>query len=189
MTLLLLSGAARADEAEDRSKALVGTFIDECMTARAGLSRNAVRSNEAIAASLRKAVDIPAVAETLLGRWWKKMSADQQARFVGLFDRYVMATFNFDDINRQIAYQGYGRNGERLVVVTYIADPAGGEPTRFDWVTSGGPAPRIVDVVVDGQSIAKTVKEDFTSALRANGGDIEGFLRLLTDKIKAMNDG
>lgn len=189
LTFTLQPCGARADDAEDRAKALVASFIDECVTARAGATGPALRRNEGVAASLRKAVDIPGVAELVLGRWWKKMSGDQKARFVGLFDRYLIATFDFEDITPQVAYLGFDRESEAVVVRTLIADTVGGTPTHFDWITNTTSAPHIIDVRVDDQSVAKTVSADFSAVLRRNGGDIEGFLQMLEAKIEAMARG
>lgn len=184
-TLLLLAAPpAKADEASARAEAMVRGFVGDCVAARANTAD--LRKAEGTRAILRRSIDVGGVAETVLGRWWKKMAPAQQARFKSLFDGYLVATFDFGDLSNDIATLGLDRDGDLATIHTRIADPDGGTPTLFDWVVKDGPSPLIVDVMVDGQSLAKTTSGDFTAVLRGNGGDIDGFLDKLSDKVKAL---
>jgi ABC-type transporter MlaC component len=177
--------AAWADEPESRAAGAVRSFIEDCVASRSQPGGSDAKKNTATMALLRRSLDIPAISQVLLGRWWGKMSPAQQDRFLSLFDGYVVATFDFEDITTNIATLGVEREGDSLVVHTRKTDP-NGEITLLDWLVRDGAPPRIIDLMVDGQSMAKTTSGDFTAVLRGNGGDIDAFLAKLADKVRAL---
>jgi phospholipid transport system substrate-binding protein len=182
---LLRGTAAWADESEGRATTMVRTFIGECVASRSQPGGGDAKKNVATMAVLRRSLDIPAISQTLMGRWWSKMSPSQRDRFLSLFDGYVVATFDFEDITADIATLGADREGDGLLVHTRKPEP-NGEATLLDWVVKDGDPPRIVDLVVDGQSMAKTISSDFTAVLRGNGGDIDAFLAKLAEKVQVL---
>ena len=74
--------------------------------------------------------------------------------------------------------------GERGVTVTSRILRPQGEPIRLDWrlrrISTGGW--QIVDIVVEGVSLALTQRSEFDSVIRRSGGTIDGLLQVLRDK-------
>ncbi len=63
----------------------------------------------------------------------------------------------------------------------------GGEPVRIDWrVQRHDDGYRIVDIVAEGISIAVTLRSEYTSVLKQNGGDIDDLVRKLRAMIEAL---
>ncbi len=182
---LVCGGGAWADEPELLASKAVRSFIEDCVASRAQPGGNDAKKNAATRAVLRRSLDIPVISQALLGRWWHKMSPTQQDRFLSLFDGYVVATFDFDDVAANIETLGVSREGGHIVVNTRKPESVG-DATLLDWVVEDGQPPRIVDLVVDGLSMVKTTSGDFTAVLRGNGGDIDAFLVKLTEKVKTL---
>jgi phospholipid transport system substrate-binding protein len=62
-----------------------------------------------------------------------------------------------------------------------------GEPVRIDWrVRRRDDGYRIVDIVAEGISIAVTLRSEYTSVLKQNGGDVGALVRQLRAVIEAL---
>ena len=57
---------------------------------------------------------------------------------------------------------------------------------KIDWrvVTKDLDNPLIIDVVIEGVSLAKVQKEEFNSIIQSNDGDMNAFFRNLKDFVK-----
>lgn len=130
--------------------------------------------------------DIEATGRFVLGRAWRGASEAQRAEYLALFEGLIVATY----ASRLESYGGESlavdglrsRDDKRAVVATRILR-AEGAPIQVDWrLRRLGPSWRIVDVVVEGVSMAITQRSEFKSALRASGGKIEGLLAKLREK-------
>jgi len=59
----------------------------------------------------------------------------------------------------------------------------GSQPARVDWrVRTAGGQPKIVDVVVEGVSMAVTQRSEFAAVIQRSGGRVAGLLTALRDK-------
>ncbi len=66
---------------------------------------------------------------------------------------------------------------------TVFTEVAGGEGTRIDWdISTDSGAPLIVDVRVDGLSLADTHRQEFTSVMSQHNGDINALMSILKSK-------
>jgi phospholipid transport system substrate-binding protein len=128
--------------------------------------------------------DIPSIARFVLGRNWRSASKEEQDRFVDLFREVNVYTWarRFKDYN-----------GERLMVVsatedgdkgafvdTKVEQTGGQEPLVVRWrlrARNDGPmGMRVVDLVVEGVSMAITYRSEYASVIQNQGG------------VRALND-
>jgi phospholipid transport system substrate-binding protein len=134
--------------------------------------------------------DIETAGRFVLGRAWRGATAAQRSEYLSLFEGLIVATYT-----RQL--ESYGgeslavdglrsRDEKRAVVATRILR-AEGAPIRVDWrLRRLGQSWRIIDVVVEGVSMAITQRSEFKAALRASGGKIEGLLAKLREKAEPI---
>ncbi|MEM0943358.1 MAG: ABC transporter substrate-binding protein [Pseudomonadota bacterium] len=136
---------------------------------------------------LRRIVDrriaLDAVARFVIGAAWRDMSDDQRSRFAEAFASSVTKSYagRFEDFrgDRQAVRDSIavrraidaGRKG--TLVETEISPPS--LPTiRMDFLVSDRPGrPAIVDVIIEGVSLAVTQRDIITGMLDARGGDVE----------------
>ncbi len=45
---------------------------------------------------------------------------------------------------------------------------------------------KIIDVIVEGVSMLITQRDEFSSVIRKSGGELDGLITLLQDKVKAL---
>jgi phospholipid transport system substrate-binding protein len=96
------------------------------------------------------------------------------------------------------AYEGHvfkvrkalGAPGDKYVMVVSELSESGGKLTaRLDWqllVRSSGYA--VVDVRVEGVSMAIAQRDEFTAILDGNGGDMAALLEELADTVRKLRD-
>ena len=66
------------------------------------------------------------------------------------------------------------------MVFSEIVRPTGGPPVRVEWrVATEDESLRIVDVVVEGTSMSTTLRSDFGSIIRREGGKVAGLIKVL----------
>ncbi len=124
--------------------------------------------------------DLPLVARIVLGRYWRVATPEQKAEYVSLFEDYVINTY----ANRLNSYAGQtlritGANpiSDNETMVNSMIEQPKGEPVKVDWrVLDRGGELKIVDVLVEGVSMAISQRSEFGAVIANNGGDVEALL-------------
>jgi len=130
--------------------------------------------------------DMPAIAKFTLGRYWRTATDEQRTEFRKLFEDFLVQSYS----TRFAEYHGEGfvvagsttDDGGTTVVHSKIDMPSS-EDIRVDWhlrAVEGGFV--IVDIVVEGVSMAVTQRSEFASVIQSRGG-IAGLL----DALRAKN--
>lgn len=126
--------------------------------------------------------DVPLVARIVLGRYWRVATAEQQEEYVSLFHRYIVGTY----AARLNAYSGQtfevvgeqALNDKEVLVKSLIKEP-GGPSLKVDWrVLHRADDHRIVDVIVEGVSMAITHRSEFAAVI-SKTGNVETLLERL----------
>ena len=120
--------------------------------------------------------DLDYIGRFVLARYWNAASASQRDACLPLFHHYVIRTY----ASRLRGYSGetfeivaQRQAGPRDVIVrTRIARPGGGALIDADWrVRNVDGTLRIIDVMVEGISMAITQRQEFSSVIRRKGID------------------
>ena len=134
--------------------------------------------------------DLEKIGAFVLGKTWREASEEQQKEYQKLFGDYVTLTY----AKRLGGYTGeafkiistgpYGKND--ALVQTEISRPSG-PPLRAGWrVRSGAGGLKILDVIVEGVSMAATQRSEFQAIIQSHGLDgLIEMLRLKVDKFSA----
>ncbi len=131
--------------------------------------------------------DVPGIARFVLGRYWRVATAPQQQEFVRLFAEYIALAYS----NRLAEYSGETLKvtGSRAepdgpVVASEIIRPNGAPPAKVDWrLTRSDDGYKISDVVVEGISMAVTQRSEFASVIQRHGGQVQGLIEVLREKV------
>lgn len=133
---------------------------------------------------------VTTIGQWVLGRYWAKATAEERREYLQLFEEMIVVTY----LNRFKRY-----SGESLVVTRALVDdesgdamvfsqiqrPSGSQPLDIAWrVRPKGDSFKIVDVSVEGVSMSQTQRTEFASVIRRNGGQIEGLLAEMRQKVK-----
>lgn len=131
--------------------------------------------------------DTPTIARFVLGRYWWVATPAQRQQFEELFEKYVVFAYSA----RLSAYSGEKFHvlgsrpeGGDFLVSSEILRPGGEPPTKLVWrVHREGGNLKIVDVIVEGISMALTQRQEFASVIVRNGGSVGALLTLMQQKI------
>jgi phospholipid transport system substrate-binding protein len=132
--------------------------------------------------------DVPAIGRFVLGRYWRTATDPQKTEFLKLFEDMIVKTYN----NRFTEYKGElfsvvgaRQEGDSAMVTTNVAQPNGRQPVKVDWrvLKPKDGKLKIVDVVIEGVSMSVTQQQEFGSVIQRNGGQIEGLLATMRERI------
>lgn len=125
---------------------------------------------QTLAGILRENFDLQAIGRTVLGRHWNAATPEQRQRFMAAFEKAEVRAYS----NRFKAYSGQTltvgmvtRQGQRELVEAQIVQP-NGSTIRLVWEVLNG---KIVDVTIEGVSMAITRRSDFNAYIQRNGLD------------------
>ena len=135
----------------------------------------------------KETVDIRGVGFYSLGAARKSLNDEQKNTYSILFERYFLKSFSsrlaeytnpeIDVKNKQILNNNY------TIVNSILIATEDRPEVKIDWrvYTKNPDNPLIRDLIIEGLSLARTQKEEFTSILNSNDGDITVLFKILEE--------
>lgn len=118
--------------------------------------------------------DIPAIARFTVGRFWKTGQPDEQTKFLAAFEDVVVYTWarRFSEYNGQtLKVTNTAPDGTDGAVVTSTIVGKDSQPVTATWrVRKREDGWRVVDVIIEGVSMAVTYRQEYASILAERGG-------------------
>ncbi len=145
-------------------------------------------------ALLEAGFDIPRISRFVLGRYWNAASDGERQKFSALFEDWIVRTYSarFTDYSGQtIKVTGTRPEGETsTVVLSQFINPNAAQPAKVEWHVrkEGDGSYKVVDVAVEGISMALTQRDEIAAVADRNGGTASGLNRALEERL-AANDG
>jgi phospholipid transport system substrate-binding protein len=129
---------------------------------------------------LNKNFDLNTIARFTLGRNWKSLSDAQRKEYLSSFKRMIVEVYSrrFSDYQGQkLEVRGSRPEGTSDVLVKTAIVPPSGPEVAVDWrVRKSSGEYKVVDVIVEGVSMAVTQRADFSSVIQRGGGDVNALL-------------
>ena len=130
--------------------------------------------------------DMSAIAKFTLGRYWRTATDEQRAEFSKLFEDFIVQSYStrFSEYHGE-SFQVGGSTTDQsgITVVHSKIDMPSSEDIRVDWhLRPRDGSFAIVDIVVEGVSMAVTQRSEFASVIQSRGG-VAG----LVDALRAKN--
>ena len=123
-------------------------------------------------------VDIRGIGFYTLGGARKNLSDTDKQKYTKLFKNYFLKSFSSrlaEYTNPEIDVQGKNVINENYTIVNSVLKATNERPEiRIDWriYTKDSENPLIRDLIIEGLSLARTQKEEFSSILSSNNNDI-----------------
>ncbi len=137
----------------------------------------------------KNTVDIRGIGFYSLGSHRKSLDSDQKKEYLKIFEQYFLKSFSsrlaeYSDPKIRVDSQEKLNEKYTMVSSTLLAGDDKPE-VKIDWriVTKDPNNPLIIDVVIEGVSLAKVQKEEFNSIIQSNGGDIKVLFTTLQEFI------
>jgi phospholipid transport system substrate-binding protein len=135
----------------------------------------------------REDFDVPGIARFVLGRYWRLATPAQQQEYVTLFTDYIALVYadrlaEYAGATLRVTGSRPAPDGE--LVSTEIIRGTGQAPAHVDWMlTPQNGTYKISDVIVDGVSMSVTQRSEFASVIQRHGGQVQGLITALRQKI------
>ncbi len=133
---------------------------------------------------LAQDLDIPLIARFAIGSHWRSASPGQRQSYIKVFMDYLVQTYSRRLGGAEVTQfhiidaKPLGKK-DYLVRTAVVSD---GGPARADWrlrESDGGY--RIIDLSIEGISMAVTMRQDFTSVIRQKG--LDGLVAILKKRV------
>jgi len=126
----------------------------------------------------KETVDIKGIGYYSLGAYKKTISDKKKIEYFDIFEKYFLKSFSsrlaeYTDPKIRVDSQKKLNDKYTMVSSTLLATDKKPE-IKIDWrvVTKNPNKPLIIDIVIEGVSLAKVQKEEFSSIIKNNDGDI-----------------
>ena len=135
-------------------------------------------------------VDINAIGYYTLGSYRKNINDEQITEYKNLFEQYFLKSFSSrlaEYSNPEIEVVSKKKINENYTMVSSILVSTEQRPeVKIDWrvYTKDSKNPQIRDLIIEGLSLARTQKEEFSSIIQSNDGDINALFATLKEFIK-----
>jgi len=134
---------------------------------------------------LRTAFDLDYIGRLVLGPTYRTLSDSQRAAYDRAFEEYVLETYSrrIDEYGgEELAITGAEPAGSRDVkVMSRITGTDQGEPVMVAWrVREREAGPKIIDVEIEGVSMAISQRSEFASVVDQRG--VDGLIAMLEDR-------
>ena len=135
----------------------------------------------------KETVDIKGIGFYTLGSIRKTLDNDQKKKYLFLFEKYFLKSFSSrlsEWTNPEINVISQNIINKKYTIVNSILKGTNERPeVKIDWriYTKDADNPLIRDVIIEGLSLARTQKEEFSSIINSNDGNIEALFKVLEE--------
>ncbi len=176
----------------DEAAAFVDSAIQDVYTAMAGKKLSHDERVAVLDSMIHRYTNIEKTSETLIGPTWNMSSPSDRAAFQQTLVAYMLALWSdpMGDITpgQKVSITSSVAHGDKVLVESAATAPHE-DPTYLEWTvasTADG-HPFIADVSVEGVSLVRVMKSDFSSVLFANAGRLDGLIAGMQRKIHSVN--
>ena len=138
----------------------------------------------------KETVDIEGIGFYTLGSYRKEMNESELKKYAELFEQYFLKSFSSrlaEYTNPEISVNSKEILSENYTIVNSILKGTSERPeVKIDWriYTKNQNKPLIRDLIIEGLSLARTQKEEFSSIINSNNGEIKILFKTLEEFIK-----
>ena len=134
-----------------------------------------------------KTVDIRGIGNYSLGTYRKTISDQKKDEYFDIFEQYFLKSFSSrlaEYTDPKIRVDSQKKLNEKYTMVSSVLLSTAKRPeVKIDWrvVTKNPDNPLIIDVIIEGVSLAKVQREEFNSIIQNNDNNIDALLNNLKE--------
>ena len=167
-------------------KDFVQSVVDEAsqILSSSSTKEEKVKNLKSIA---KKNVDIRGIGFYSLGSHRKKLSDEKKKEYIDVFEKYFLKSFSSrlaEYTDPKINVSSQEKLNEKYTMVSSVLMATKDRPeVKINWriVTKNPDTPLIIDLIIEGVSLAKVQKEEFNSTIQSNNGDVNYLIKSLKD--------
>ena len=186
-TLIL---AAPTQAATSEASQFVNTLASDTIAVLSNDKISDGERQEAFRTLLTQGFDLPLIARFVVGRYWRSASEAEKAEFMATFEDYLVVSYaaRLGNYSGQVLRVVNDRDvdGNDVMVASEIQQ--GTAPAiKVDWrLRRTENTWRIIDIAVEGVSMAVAQRSEFGAVIRAKGGKLPALTQVLRAKADTM---
>ena len=171
-------------------KIFIAELVDDAIKTLSDKNVSIAEKNKKVEIIALENVDVEALSMYTLGPIRKTLDKTTIKQYKNLFEKYFLKslTSRLTDYSSQtFEVLGSEQKSETYTIVnSKIVESSAQPEIKIDWrvYTKNPTKPLIRDLIVEGLSLAKTQKEEFSSILNSNNNDINVLFSKLEEFIK-----
>lgn len=176
-----------AEKAEDFIRSTTAKGVEEIINANVSDAEKDKRFYDL----LNGALDMEFIGQFVLGRNWRTASATQRADFIKVYRDLNIKTWSkrFNEFKgKNFVFKGTAPSTSKGQVFVNTEVPMDqGAPAKVLWrVREKGNDYKIVDIVIEGVSLAQASRSEYTSFIKNNPGGLDALIKDLTDRLNKL---
>ncbi|MBE6444205.1 MAG: ABC transporter substrate-binding protein [Alphaproteobacteria bacterium] len=173
-----------ATKAEDFIKTTTAKGVEQIINANVSQQEKDKRFYDL----LNGALDMDFIGQFVLGRNWRTATAQQRKDFINVYRDLNIATWSkrFNEFKgKNFVFKGTSPSSSKgQVFVNTIVPMDQGEPAKVLWrVREKNGNYKIVDIVIEGVSLAQASRSEYTAFIKNNAGGIDALIKNLNEKL------
>jgi phospholipid transport system substrate-binding protein len=134
-----------------------------------------------------KTVDIHGIGNYSLGTYRKTISDQKKDEYFDIFEQYFLKSFASrlaEYTDPKIRVDSQKKLNEKYTMVSSVLSATAKRPeVKINWrvITKNPDNPLIIDVIIEGVSLAKVQREEFNSIIQNNDNNIDALLNNLKE--------
>ncbi|MDF2367674.1 phospholipid-binding protein MlaC [Sneathiella sp.] len=189
MAVLFQPSAFAAETKEQAALTMVKGIGDEAVATLADKSLSEEQKQDRFETFLDSSFDMKRIGRFVLGQYWRDATSAEQTEFLKVFRDYMVTSYaekigSYSGENLEIK-DATSLNDKESLVHSVIVRPSG-PPIKLDWrVRKTNDGEKIVDVIIEGISMAQTHRSEFASVVSQSG--VDGLIKKLEEQIKTAS--
>lgn len=181
-----VSFAAAANSVDDASTHIRVLGDKAITTLSAAKSMSEADRDAEFRRLIKEGFDLPLIGRFVMGVHWRRATDEEKSEYSRLFEDYVVRTYasrltSYN--NEKFEVQAGKPDDDKDVIVASLIHRPEGAPIKIEWrVRVAGAGPKVIDVIVEGASMAVSQRSEFSSIIQNNGGQVGALIKLLRDK-------
>jgi phospholipid transport system substrate-binding protein len=184
---LVLAQRSGGASAQPEAEAFINNLAQRGIASLTGQGTRDAERSQRFRDLLFTNFDVPTIARFVIGRYWRVASEPERQEYMRLFGDMLVGMY----ANRFAEYQGEQVRvtssrvtGEGDIFVTSdLVRPGQPQPLKVEWVLRRDAGSfKIVDVRVEGVSMAVTQRDEFGSIIQRGGGQMSALLTVMRQR-------
>ena len=181
LIVLVHSGWSPVAHAADDASRFVQNLGEQAISLLQNDSGSLAQREDQFRTLLIEGFDLNLIGRFVLGRYWKNADDDQRANYLRAFGEFIVRKYSAmlgGYAGEKMTVVSEQASGEKDILVHTRIDRPSGPPIEAHWRVRGkGSEQRIIDVMVEGISMAVTQRAEIKSVVKRHG--IDGLIQIL----------
>lgn len=175
-----------SDSANKAAEDFVGKMAGDAVSFLGDADLSETQKQKKFRQLLTRSFDMSTIGRFALGRYWRTASAEQRKEYQSLFRDMIVEVYSrrFGEYDGQaLEIRSSRRDSEKDVTVQSFIIPETGQEIQVDWrIRYKNGQYKVIDVMVEGVSMALTQRSDFSSVIQRGGGEISVLIAHLREQ-------